>query len=151
MASQLKRMDVQRAADDVRRRTLDGLQPLSKCVYLASMRDSNNGRYYHDGLADQFSAEVASEALADCHTEAFQELVKSSIESLVDQLERYIDGSRSPASVFLPCWNKLQPYRMLIPVATDPFTAEFLFSNLRVALAKVEERLGGSHWWDKVG
>jgi hypothetical protein len=142
VATQIKRMDVQRASDDVRRRTLVGLsRPLSKCIYLAEMRDSDNGLYFHDGLADRFSAEVASEALADCHIEAFQELVKSSLESLVDQLQGHIAASHSPASVFLPCWKKLEPYRMLVPVATDPFAAEILFSNLKIALAIVEERL----------
>lgn len=145
MASELKRLDVQRAADDLRRRTLAGFsQPLAKFIYLASMRDYNTGLYYHDGLADQFSPEVACEALADCHKEAFRQLVVSSLESLVSQVEGYIASSQSPAGEFIGAWKGLAPYRIAVPVASDPFAAEFLFSNLRVALAIVEERLAQS-------
>lgn len=142
MGAEVKRMDVQRASDDVRRRTLAGMtQPLRKCIYLASMRDYNSGLYYHDGLADQFSAEVASEALANCHKEAFQDLVNSSLESLVNQFEDYIAASQTPVTGLLAVWARLEPYRVVIPVAADPFAAEFLFSNLKIALAIVEERL----------
>lgn len=142
MASELKRMDVHRASDDVRRRTLVGMrEPLAKLIYLASMRDYNTGLYYHDGLADEFSPEVASEALSDCHREAFRELVTSSLESLVQQLDGYIFQSQTRVSDFLPVWKKLEPYRVAVPVATDPFAAEFLFSNLKIALAILEERL----------
>lgn len=142
MAPELKRMDVQRAVDDLRRRTLAGLsQPLAKFIYLASMRDYNTGLYYHDGLADRFSSEVACEALADCHREAFQQLLKSSVESLVRQLEGYLASSRARALDVVAVWKGLEPYRVAVPVGTDPFAAEFLFSNLKIALAIVEERL----------
>jgi hypothetical protein len=42
---------------------------------------------------------------------------------------------------FLAAWRKLEPYRVAIPVNTDPLAAEFLFSNLKVALAILETRL----------
>jgi hypothetical protein len=140
--SELKRMDLEKAANDLRRRTLAGLpQPLVKFIYLASMRDYNSGLYYHDGLADQFSPEVACQALADCHRETFQQLVTSSMESLVAQLEAYIASSQSPPHDFVAVWKTLAPYRVAVPVAAEPFATEFLFSNLKVALAIVEERL----------
>lgn len=135
-------MDVQRASEDLRRRTLAAMpHPLTQFLYLASTRDYNTGLYYHDGLADQFSAEIACEALANCHREAFQHLVMSTLESLVGQLESYIASSRTQPDDFVAVWKGLAPYRVAVPVAADPFTAEFLFSNLKVALAIVEERL----------
>lgn len=135
-------MDVQRASEDLRRRTLATMpHPLTQFLYLASTRDYNTGLYYHDGLADRFSSEIACEALANCHREAFQHLVMSSVESLVVQLESYIAGSKSMPEHFVAIWKGLAPYRVAVPVAADPFTAEFLFSNLKVALAVVEERL----------
>jgi hypothetical protein len=141
----IKQMDVQRASDDVRRRTLAGIpQPLSRFIYLASTRDYNTGMYYHDGLASQFSPEVACEALADCHREAFQQLVTSPLEGLVAQLESHIADCQTHATEFLAIWKGIEPYRVAIPVGADPFAAEFLFSNFRVALAILEERLNHS-------
>ena len=145
MPSEIKMMDVQRASEDLRRRTLGTMpHPLAKFLYLASTRDYNTGLYYHEGLANRFSAEIACEALADCHRETFQQLVMSSVESLVKQLESYIASSQSRPDHFVAVWNGLAPYRVAVPVAADPFTAEFLFSNLKIALAIVEERLTSS-------
>jgi len=53
-------MDVQKAAEDVHRRTLATIpRALDRFIYLASTRDYNTGMYFHDGLAARFSAEVA--------------------------------------------------------------------------------------------
>jgi hypothetical protein len=142
MAATLKRMDVERASDDLRRRTLGGIpRTLDRFIYLASTRDYNTGLYYHDGLASQFSADVVCEALANCHREAFHLLIAVPLEDLVDQMQGYMASSQSRPQDFVAVWKGLEPYRVAVPVETDPFSAEFLFSNFKVALAIVEERL----------
>jgi hypothetical protein len=118
-----RRMDVQAASDDLRRRTLAGMtRPLDRLIYMASMRDYNTGLYYHDGLAARFTQEVACEALANCHGEAFRQLLGCSLQELVSQLEGYM-GS------------------VTVPVEIDSLSAEFLFSNFKIALAILEARL----------
>jgi|SRR5580658_1541057 hypothetical protein len=142
MAATLKRMDVERASDDLRRRTLGGIsRTLDRFIYLASTRDYNTGLYYHDGLASRFSTDVACEALANCHRETFHQLVAAPVEDLVDQMQGYMASSQSRPQDFVAVWKGLEPYRVAVPVETDPFSAEFLFSNFKVALAIVEERL----------
>ena len=142
MSSMPRRMDVQQAADDLRRRTLSEIpRSLDRLIYLASMRDYNTGLYYHDGLASRFSQEVACEALADCHREAFRDLVGSPLRDLVCQMEGYMDSTHTSPSEFLTAWKKLEPYRVAVPVETDPLSAEFLFSSFKIALAILEARL----------
>ena len=103
-----RRMDVQQAAEDLRRRTLSEIpRSLDRLIYLASMRDYNTGLYYHDGLASRFSQEVACEALADCHREAFRDLVGSPLRDLVCQMEGYMDSTHTSPSEFLTAWKKL--------------------------------------------
>lgn len=136
-----RRMDVQEAAEDLRQRTLAGIsRPLDRLIYLASMRDYNTGLYHHDGLASQFSQEVACEALADCHAESFHQLVHCRLEDLVAQIEAYIRATHSNPAEFLSAWTKLEPYRVAVPMETDPLAIEFLFSNFRIALAILEAR-----------
>jgi len=140
-----KRMDVQKAAEDVHRRTLATIpRALDRFIYLASTRDYNTGMYFHDGLAARFSAEVACEALADCHQEAYRQLLLCPVRELVSQMEAYIQSSHTRPRDFIAAWRELEPYRVAIPVRTDPFSAEFLFSNFRIALAILEERLVNS-------
>jgi hypothetical protein len=135
-------MDVQRASDDLRRRTLGGIpRILDRFIYLASTRDYNTGLYYHDGLASQFPADVVCEALANCHREVFHQLIAAPVEDLVSQMEGYMASSQSRPQDFVAVWKGLEPYRVAVPIETDPFSAEFLFSNFKVALAIVEERL----------
>lgn len=142
MISGPRRLDVQQAADDLRHRTLSDMpRSLDRLIYLASMRDYNTGLYYHDGLASRFSQEVACEALADCHREAFRHLVGCSVEDLVCQMEAYMDSTRTSPSDFLTAWRKLEPYRVAVPVESDPLSAQFLFSSFKIALAILESRL----------
>jgi hypothetical protein len=137
-----KRMDVLQAGEDLRHRTLAGMpRPLDRLIYIASTRDYNTGLYYHEGLASRFTQETACEALADCHAEAFRQLVLSPLEELVGQMEGYIRATRSNPTEFLAAWMKLEPYRVVVPIETDPLSAEFLFSSFRIALAILEARL----------
>ena len=136
-----RRLDEQQAADDMRSRTLARIQrPLDRLIYLASTRDYNTGIYHHDGLAARYGSAVACEALADCHHEIFQELLACSVKELVDQMEGYVRSAGIATGEFLTSWRKLEPYRVAIPVETEPLSGEFLFCNLKTALAILESR-----------
>src|SRR5208282_3052535 len=142
MRGPAKHCDVLAAADDLRRRTLaDMRQPLARLIYLASTRDYNTGLYYHHGLALRFSEEAACEALANCHREAFEELAEASLEGLVYELEAYLKTARVAAGDFIVAWKGLEPYRVAVPVGIDSLSSELVFSNLKVALAILEQRL----------
>jgi hypothetical protein len=110
-------------------------------IYLASTRDYNSGLYHHEGLASRYSAEAACESLADCHRESFAELLAASLEDLVRQLQSYATSTQTLASNFVTTWQELEPYRASVPVGTDPLAAQFVFSNLKVALAIFASRL----------
>jgi len=136
------RNDVDAAADDLRHRTLAHLPlALERMIYLASTRDYNTGLYHHQGLAQRYSEAAACEGLANCHRESFHELLSASLEDLVGQLQSYADAVGTLSSNFITAWKELEPYRVAVPVGTDPLAAEFVFSNLKVALAIFESRL----------
>lgn len=129
------------ASEDLRRRTLAQTSgALDRLIYLASMRDYNTGLYVHQGLAARFSSEVACEALADCHRESFRELISLELKDLTEQLNVYMRSTGTGADDFLRTWRELEPYRVAVPVGTDSLVAQFLFSNLKVALAILEHQ-----------
>jgi len=140
--SKPKRSDVQQAVRDLQSRTLAPIErPLDRLIYLASTRDYNTGLYRHDGLSVRYSSAVACEALADCHRDAFQQLLRCSVKELVLQLEGYMHSARIDAAEFFKSWNKLEPYRVAVPVDTEPLASDFLCCNLKTALAILENRL----------
>ena len=79
-------------------------------------------------------------ALADCHRECFQELVSLELKDLTEQLDLYMRGTGSAPHDFLRAWKDLEPYRVAVPAGTDSLMAQFLFSNLKIALAILEHQ-----------
>jgi len=137
-----QRVDVDQAAEDLRCRTLGKIpRPLDRMILLASMRDYNTGLYYHEGLAAHFTPETASEAIACCHREAFQQLVGCPLRDLVGQLEAYQASVAADAREFLAAWKGLEPYRVTIPAESGALAADLLHSNFKIALAVLEARL----------
>lgn len=136
MHSTVKLVPVQAAYDDLLQRSLSKIScDLARLIYLASTRDYNTGTYHHDGLASRFSPDVAGKALEIAHRQLFYQLSAYSLEEMVGQLQTYLDCSHeSPADV-LRIWQKLEPYRVAIPVEVNPAVARLFLSNIRLALA----------------
>jgi hypothetical protein len=134
-------VQAEEACEDLKNRTLVSLPGcFGRLIYLASMRDYNTGQYYHDGLAKRFSEATAADALAKCHREAFQLLLRSPLEEVVGELERYIGSTPAEADQLLDTWERLQPYRIAVPAQSSPVLAEFFTSNIKIALAILKYR-----------
>ena len=142
MPDQVKRLDIEEAAADLRARTLGKLPgDMARLLYLASMRDYNSGEYFHDGLAIRFTQEVACSALKACHSEVFKRLAFLSLESLADELASYLASSCLRPEDFLAAWGRIEPFRVAIPLDCDLLSARLFCSNVRIALAVLASRL----------
>ena len=142
MKTATKRLDVTSASADLENKTLAQFsRAIDRLIYLASTRDYNTGLYYHDGLASRYSADAASEALALCHQEVFQQLLDCRLSDLVDQMEGYISTAHTSPKEFITVWRGIEPYRITVPVNTDPVARELFASNIKIALAILEARL----------
>lgn len=146
MVGRLTHTGLQAALEDLRHRTLAHIGfSFGQLIYLASTRDYNTGRYYHDGLASQFSEEIAAKALAQAHREVFFELALSPLRDFAQQVQQYLlSVGAEPRDVILG-WEKLEPYRVVIPMEADPLTVGLFLTNVRIALSIVESRLPAAH------
>ena len=136
MNSRVTKMDLERATDDLKNRTLARLAggEIARLVFLASTRNYNTGRYYHDGLAFRFDEKVVSAALSACHQEIFEYVAFGPIENLIQELDLYISSTHEKPADVLEAWQKLESYRVTIPMGCNPYTVDLFFSNVRVAL-----------------
>lgn len=131
-----------KVSEDIRRHTLDHLSTdLTKVVCLASMRDYNTGQYHHDGLAGQYSEELAARALETCHREIFEQLLLKPLGELVDELEHYFAATGGAGREAGKFWEENEPYRVLVPRDADPVARKLFVSNIRIALA-----VAGARW-----
>jgi hypothetical protein len=131
-----KLVPVQDAYEDLLQRSLSKLScDLARLVYLASTRDYNTGTYHHDGLAARFRPEAAGKALETAHRQIFQRLAACSLEELVRELEMYLNSSQESSTDVLRTWQRLEPYRVAIPVEVNRAVERLFLSNLKLALA----------------
>jgi hypothetical protein len=136
------KMTVERAYEDLRRRSLANIRgDLAALIYLASTRDYNTGKYYHDGLATHFTTEIACQALEQAHRQIFYRIAARSLEDLVAELDLYVNSSRQNRDEVLQVWQKLEPYRVALPVNVNVVAAQLFISNIRLALAILRQRL----------
>src|SRR5262249_32474873 len=127
---------VSSARRDIHDRTLAKIHvPLERLVYIASLRDYSSGRYYHDGLAIRFSENIAAEALKQEHMDIFLELAHCSLQSLVEQLNRYLDSLQGDRTESLRTWESLEPYRVIVPLGADGLAIRLFVSNITFAVA----------------
>ena len=132
---------LQRAYEDLLRRSLANIKgDLASLIYLSSTRDYNTGKYHHDGLAAHFSVDLACQALELAHREIFYRLAARSLEELVNEVEIYVSTSRQTREDVLQAWQKLEPYRVALPMNVNEVVAQLFVSNIRLALAIVRHR-----------
>jgi hypothetical protein len=124
------------AYEDFSSRTLAKIPTaIERLICIASTRDYNSGVYHHDGLASRFSASATAKALQFAHIEAFHAVSAMPLRELSDEIRQYMKSSREEPVAFLNAWQKLEPYRVAIPMEVDPTIAELFVSNVKIALA----------------
>jgi hypothetical protein len=107
---------------------------LIRLIYLTSIRDYNNGTYLHPALSRHHTADVADRAFQICHQAVFARLLETPISDYVQQLNEYIQHSRSERALFITTWKSLQAYRSAIPAYASPLSIDLFCLNIRVAL-----------------
>ena len=88
-----------------------------RLVYLASLRNPDNGRYEYYGSEVSVPSAINREFLR-LHEEVFHEWVTYTLERKKADVELYIAGIKSidPAEL-INAWLRLTPYKNLVPAA----------------------------------
>jgi hypothetical protein len=69
------------------------------------------------------------------HREIFHRLAACSLRELVGEVEIYVSSSRQSREEILEVWQKLEPYRVALPVDVNVAAAQLFVSNVKLALA----------------
>lgn len=88
-----------------------------RLVYLAGLRNPDNGRYEHYG-SDFSTPSTVNRELTRLHEEIFREWVTFTLERKKADIEFYIAGIKSvDATELIDAWLRLTPYKNLVPAA----------------------------------
>jgi hypothetical protein len=125
----------EKAIRDLWNRTLSQVPTaFGRIAYLASLRDSNTGRYEHFGLAQIYSEESADRALRLSHTQAFSEWLNYPLEQQKADLEEYLSSVDENRDRILKTWSTLAPYRNLLPTDASEAERQLFVSDLELIL-----------------
>jgi|ERR1700722_895308 hypothetical protein len=106
------------ASADLWRNTISQIPSVfGRLVYLAALRNPNNGCYEHHGLALVFGEDEANKALKNSHSAVFADWLSFNIEQQKADLDLYISALFEDKRVVVETWLRLAPYRNLLPAA----------------------------------
>lgn len=123
------------AMADIWRNTLSMIPSVfGRMVYLASMRDTNSGRYEHHGLAQRYGSAAASQALAESHHRCFEDWIGFSLEMQRADLDLYISDLPDTKKTIIESWLLHRPYRSLMPAPVGTPEAAIFLSDFETLL-----------------
>jgi len=123
------------ASADLWRNTIGQIPAVfGRLVYLASLRNPNNGSYEHHGLALVFGEEEADKALRNSHAAVFSEWLSFNLEQQKADLDLYISGLFEDKRVVIDTWIRLAPYRNLPPASVRGIERRLYISDFTALL-----------------
>jgi hypothetical protein len=128
-------IQVERAIADFQRHTLATMQGLfCRLIYLASLRDHNTGRYYHNGLESRYGLDAADEGLRQCHRQVFEELLALSLRAQTDDLVGFFKSLQEQRPRLVEAWERLRSYQILPPESCHPLARDLFTKNIEIML-----------------
>jgi hypothetical protein len=132
------------AVSNLWRNTLSQIPTLfGRMVYVSSLRNPNNGRYEHHGLALIFGEEDADKALRKSHLQIFAEWLTFNLEQQTDDLNAYIEKLPDDRATVIETWIKLSPYRNMIPGSVRGPDKQLFVKDLKLLLELFKNAAGG--------
>ncbi|HLG96104.1 MAG TPA: hypothetical protein VKX49_07320 [Bryobacteraceae bacterium] len=133
------------AVSNLWRNTLSQIPSVfGRLVYVSSLRNPNNGKYEHHGLALIFGDDNANKALKKSHGQIFSEWLTFNLEQQKTDLELYLSGLPDRREVVLQNWVNLAPYRNLIPGSVRGPDRRLYISDLTTLLELLRTAAGGA-------
>jgi hypothetical protein len=128
---------------DLWRHTLSQIPSLfGRLVYLSSLRNSNTGNYEHHGLALVFGDAEADRTLRNSHEKAFGEWLNYELEHQKADLDLYLSSLGANKRNLLRIWQRLAPYRNLIPASARTADRTLYITDLETLLALLMNEYG---------
>jgi hypothetical protein len=122
-------------AEDLWRRTLRQIRThFGKLAYLASLRDSETGRYQHHGMALEFGEGETDLALRQSHTRCFNDWLSLNLEEQKIDLDRYLRELDADLATVIRNWLQVPLYKAYPPAEAGSPERRLFETDLAVVL-----------------
>lgn len=118
--------------------------PFERLVYFSALRDSQTGRYLHEGWQTCSSPEEVHETLHQAHRNAFEWVLSLPLLTVSVELRRHFQLIGLPEKdCSIQYWLENEPFREFIPDGCSMIARKFFISQLRFGLELLAH---APHW-----
>jgi hypothetical protein len=103
--------------------------------YVSSLKDSNSGRYEHDGLTSLYSADAVQAALSHCHEELFSRILETPLTEQERDLKECLGVAGDKYWDVIESWRETRAFQQMCPEGLPDYLNELFCSNLGALLA----------------
>lgn len=116
-------------------RSLEALPtPISRLVFLASLRDVYTGRYLHEGWASVSSEQEVNRKARELHFGVLRDVLGLPLAELCRELREHFQSLGGDKTAMARVWLELETFRELLPTGCLQMERNFFISQVKTAL-----------------
>ena len=138
----LERFQQSRAViEDFSSRTLAAISSdFGRLHYVSSLKDSNSGRYEHDGLTSLYSENAVQAALSHCHEELFSRILETPLRDQERDLHACLGSAGDQYWDVVGSWRENRYFQEMCPEGMPDYLRDLFCSNMAALLAIFSSR-----------
>jgi len=133
----LERFQQSRAViEDFSSRTLAAISSdFGRLYYVSSLKDSNSGRYEHDGLMTLYPENAVQAALSHCHEELYSRILETPLRDQERDLRACLDSAGAQYWDVVESWRENRDFQNMCPEGLPNYLHDLFCSNMSALLS----------------
>jgi hypothetical protein len=142
LVESLERFQQSRAVvEDFSSQTLAAISSdFGRLYYVSSLKDSNSGRYEHDGLRSLYPENAVQTALCHCHEELFSRILESPLKDQERDLGECLSSAGDQYWDVVESWRENRHFQDMCPEGLPDYLHDLFCSNMGALLAIFSSR-----------
>jgi len=133
----LERFQQSRAViEDFSSQTLAAISSdFGRLYYVSSLKNSDSGRYEHDGLMSLYPENAVQTGLSHCHEELFSRILETPLRDQERDLRECLNSAGEKYWDLVENWRETRYFREMCPVGLPDYLNDLFCSNMGALLA----------------
>jgi hypothetical protein len=106
-----------------------------RLYYVSSLKDSDSGRYEHDGLMSLYSENAVQSGISHCHEELFSRILETPLCDQARDLRACLDSAGDQYWDVVESWSETRYFREMCPEGLPGYLRDLFCSNMGAVLA----------------
>jgi hypothetical protein len=106
-----------------------------RLYYVSSLKDSDSGRYEHDGLESLYPENAVQAGLSHCHEELFSRILETPLRDQERDLRACLDSAGDKYWDVVESWRESRYFQEFCPEGLPDYLHDLFCSNMGALLA----------------